>query len=119
MMESVPMATGEVSVLVVEDEDISRLLLWRSLNQEGYRVTVATTGEEAVECLDRAAFDLVLLDIEMPGMNGLEVLMHIRQTHSLSDLPVIVVSARNQTGDMVATLRLGANDYVAKPLHFP
>jgi DNA-binding response OmpR family regulator len=65
------------------------------------------------------AYDLVLLDVEMPGMSGLEVLSRLRDTHSQTALPLIMVTARTQGADIVEAFRLGANDYVTKPIDFP
>src|SRR5205823_8142567 len=79
----------------------------------------ARNGREAIEKLGERRFDLVLLDIMMPGMNGLEVLRFLRRVDSLLDLPIIMVTAKGETEDMVEALELGANDYVTKPLDFP
>src|SRR5206468_12081462 len=76
-------------------------------------------GEEAMELLGDREFDLVLLDIMMPGMSGLEVLKFLRRVDSLVDLPIIMVTARGESEDMVEALELGANDYVTKPLDLP
>src|SRR4029453_15132279 len=75
--------------------------------------------EEALEVLGRAHVDLVLLDIMMPEMSGLEVLTRIRETRSASELPVIMATARTESADIVAALGMGANDYVTKPIDFP
>jgi CheY-like chemotaxis protein len=111
------MAGDQPSVLLVDDSEINRALLTRWFTKNDFRITTATSGQEGLDLLERESFSLVLLDVEMPGVNGLEVLMQIRETHSLQDLPVIMVTGRDQTGDHVAALRLGANDYVAKPFN--
>jgi CheY-like chemotaxis protein len=113
------MSNGGPSLLVVDDSVTSRTLLCGQLERQGYQVTGAASGRQALELLQSQSFDLVLLDIEMPEMNGLEVLINLRQTHALTELPVIMVTGRDQTGDMVATLQLGANDYVTKPFNIP
>jgi sigma-B regulation protein RsbU (phosphoserine phosphatase) len=107
------------SILVVDDEELNREGLTRRLQRHGYEVTAARTGREAVELLGERRFDLVLLDIMMPGMNGLEVLKFLRRVDSLIDLPIIMVTARGESEDVVEALELGANDYVTKPLDFP
>src|SRR5919201_27277 len=107
------------SLLVVDDEELNREGLARHLRRHGYAVSLAKGGREAIELLGRRHFDLVLLDIMMPGMNGLEVLKFLRRIDSLIDLPIIMVTAKGESEDMVEALELGANDYVTKPLDFP
>src|SRR3954449_11434349 len=113
------MSTETSSLLIVDDEELNREGLARRLQRHGYQVTGAKSGREAIELLGGRRFDLVLLDIMMPGMNGLEVLKFLRRVDSLIDLPIIMVTARGESGDMVEALELGANDYVTKPLDFP
>src|SRR5436190_472802 len=107
------------SLLIVDDEELNREGLARRLRRDGYAVTLARSGREAIELLGERRFDLVLLDIMMPGMNGLEVLKFLRRVDSLIDLPIIMVTAKGESEDMVEALELGANDYVTKPLDFP
>src|SRR6266404_5673188 len=104
------------SILIVDDEELNSEGLARRLQRYGYAVTVAKSGREAIELLGQCHFDLVLLDIMMPGMNGLEVLKLLRRVDSLIDLPIIMVTAKGESEDMVEGLELGANDYVTKPL---
>jgi adenylate cyclase len=106
-------------VLVVDDNEMNRDMLSRRLSARGYTVTIAGEGEAALRLLTAQRFDAVLLDVMMPGITGIDVLKHIRQSSSESDLPVIMVTARDATEDVVEALRLGANDYVTKPLDFP
>src|SRR5262245_54237652 len=113
------MTQNGYSLLIVDGTPSSREALRSQLSHEGYHVHEASSGPEALELLRNRMFDLVLLEIEMPGMNGREVLRALRQSHSLTDLPIIVVTDRDRTDDMVATLQLGANDYVTKPYNFP
>jgi class 3 adenylate cyclase len=82
-------------------------------------VELAEDGERALARLGEQAFDLVLLDVMMPGLSGIDVLRRVRERWPESDLPVIMVTARDTTEDVVEALRLGANDYVTKPLDFP
>ncbi len=113
------MTTAQASVLVVDDNPDNRDMLSRRLTRRGYTVAVAEDGHQALEICDAQPFDLVLLDIMMPGMSGLEVLKILRQRYSVSDLPVIMATAKDQSSDIVDALQLGANDYVTKPLDFP
>lgn len=114
-----PMRPREMTLLVVEDDRISRDLLTRALKREGYAVLEAVDGMDALEVLGETSVDLVLLDITMPRLSGLEVLHAVRQRFGLLDLPVIMTSARSEVEDVVGALQLGANDYVTKPLNFP
>ncbi|MBT5229730.1 MAG: response regulator [Methylococcales bacterium] len=106
-----------VKILVVDDNELNRELLVRRLKPKNYDVSVAGNGPEALEMIDEHNYDLVLLDIVMPGMDGLEVLTIIRQRFSLVDLPVIMVTAKDLDADIVRAFQLGANDYVTKPLN--
>jgi len=105
-------------LLVVDDSAANRVVLDRQLTRHGYGVTTAADGQETLRLLERRAFSLILLDIEMPGLNGLDVLRTIRQRHSPSELPVIMVTARIQSHQIVEALGLGANDYLTKPVDF-
>src|SRR5690242_13575141 len=107
------------SILIVDDEELNSEGLARRLQRHGYAVTVAESGREAIDMLGQHRFDLVLLDIMMPGMNGLDVLKFLRRVDSLLDLPIIMVTAKGESEDIVQALELGANDYVTKPLDLP
>jgi diguanylate cyclase (GGDEF)-like protein len=107
------------SLLVVDDNELNRDMLSRRLRRHGYEADVAVDGQAALDSIARRRYDLVLLDIEMPGMTGLEVLERLRKTRSADDLPIIVVSARHGSESVVEALRLGANDYVTKPVDLP
>jgi sigma-B regulation protein RsbU (phosphoserine phosphatase) len=113
------MSPDASSLLLVDDEELNREGLARRLRGHDYAVTIAKSGREAIELLGEHPFDLVLLDIMMPGMSGLEVLKFLRRVDSLIDLPIIMVTAKGESEDMVEALELGANDYVTKPLDFP
>jgi phosphoserine phosphatase RsbU/P len=113
------MGAEPASLLVVDDEELNREGLSRRLQKHGYAATVAASGREALELLGGHRFDLVLLDIMMPGMTGLEVLKFLRRVDSRIDLPIIMVTAKGESEDVVEALELGANDYVTKPLDFP
>ncbi len=106
-------------VLLVDDDEENLKMLSRRLRGHGFTVALASDGEQALRLLDETPFDLVLLDVVMPGMSGLDVLRDLRARHAAADLPVIMATARDDSKDVVAALRLGANDYVTKPLDFP
>jgi len=106
-------------LLVVDDDAMNRDMLSRRLARQGYTVAVAEDGEQALKMIEGQKFDLVLLDIMMPGVSGLQVLDILRQRYSMADLPVIMATAKDESSDIVEALKLGANDYVTKPLDFP
>jgi phosphoserine phosphatase RsbU/P len=110
--------SGE-SILVVDDDEMNRDMLSRRLERMGYSVSLARDGGEALERIASDSFDLVVLDVMMPGIDGLQALETIRKSRSPSDLPVIMATARDGSDDVVHALKLGANDYVTKPLDFP
>lgn len=107
------------TLLVVDDGAENRDMLSRRLGRRGFRVLAAEGGERALEIVDAEPVDLVLLDIMMPGMDGIEVLRRLRARWNQSELPVIMQTAKSDSQDMVDALDLGANDYVTKPLDFP
>jgi len=103
-------------VLVVEDDEPLARLLQKSLTAQGYSVEVVTDGHEAIRSLGQSECDVVVLDLNLPTTDGLEVLKHIR---SKGDCPrVLALSSRRQVEDRVGTLDLGADDYLAKPFAF-
>jgi diguanylate cyclase (GGDEF)-like protein/PAS domain S-box-containing protein len=106
------------SLLVVDDNELNRDALTRRLRQCGYTVQAAASATEALGLIDQIVFHLVLLDVEMPDMSGLELLQQLRTTKSRTELPVIMVTARSGGDDVVEALSLGANDYVTKPIDF-
>ena len=111
--------TTHATLLIVDDEELNREGLARRFERHGDGVVVAKCGQEAIDQLCEHPCDPVLLDIMMPGMNGLEVLKFLRRVDSLIDLPIIMVTARGESEDIVEALELGANDYVTKPIDFP
>ena len=106
----------QARVLVVDDLDVNRTLMKRQLGRRGYDVIEAENGPRALEIVDQEKIDIVLLDIRMPGMDGIEVLKHLRKTHSALNLPVIMVTAEALTEVTVEALQAGANDYLVKPV---
>ncbi len=114
------MKAPRFSVLVVDDDATQRLILKRLLEGGGrFQVRTAADGVEALRLVENDPFDLVILDITMPGMSGLEVLSRLRQTWEPDELPVIMATAKSESRDMVEAFNQGANDYVTKPFELP
>ena len=99
-------------ILAVEDDERIRSALKLALEDEGWTVEAAASGEDAIEAFDRHPVDVVLIDIMLPGIDGFELCRTIRRT---SDVPIVMVTARNDTHDIVAGLEAGADDYLTKP----
>jgi sigma-B regulation protein RsbU (phosphoserine phosphatase) len=113
------MNTDRASLLLVDDDDVTRDLLGRYLERNGFAVTGVADGGEALAHIAKGGQELVLLDILMEGLGGLEILSAVRQRYSATDLPVIMATSKDLSQDVVEALKLGANDYVTKPLDFP
>jgi len=111
-------AVHPATLLVVDDDENNRDVLSRVLISRGYAVVTAASGPEAIKMVESQPVDLVLLDIMMPEVSGLEVLQALRLKHSPTALPIIMATAKDQPQDVVEALKMGANDYVAKPLDF-
>ncbi len=103
----------------MDDTEGNRDALSRRLQRRGFSVESASDGPEALRLIAEQPFDLVLLDVMMPGMSGLEVLEQVRRDRTPAELPIIMATAKDQSEDIVKALELGANDYVTKPLDFP
>ncbi|MBL8587595.1 MAG: EAL domain-containing protein [Methylobacteriaceae bacterium] len=114
-----PQALAAPRILIVDDIADNRIILMRRFQRAGFETFEASGGLQALAMIARDAFDIVLLDVMMPEMDGLQVLRMIRATHAESRLPVIMVTAKSQSEDIVTALSLGANDYVTKPVDFP
>ena len=106
-------------LLIVDDNEMNRDMLARRLAKKGYEVSTAENACDIEALVQRTNIDLVLMDIEMPQVSGLEALVRMRKLYTSTQLPVIMVTARNQSEDIVRALELGANDYVTKPIDFP
>ena len=106
------------TLLLVDDDALNRDALSRRLERKGYSVLMAASGEEALDIVGTRRVDAVLLDVMMPGMSGLETLRRLRRLHPVSELPIIMVTAKDESADVVEALDLGANDYVTKPINF-
>src|SRR5215210_126111 len=103
------------TILVADDEPINRTLIQRRLERAGYYVLAAENGREAVEAAMRSLPDLIILDVMMPLMDGLTACRLIKENEATRDIPVIFLSARDETDVKVSGLALGANDYISKP----
>ena len=106
---------GQASLLVVDDNPAIRQLLARRLQRSDYDVTMVSNGREALERLKEKRFDLVLLDVVMPGMNGYQVLQTIKADSELRHIPVVMLSSLDDVDGVAACIEVGADDYLAKP----
>jgi two-component system phosphate regulon response regulator PhoB len=109
------MTEAKKSILVVEDEEDILALLHFNLIKAEYAVVCATCGEEALNKIRERQPDLILLDLMLPGIDGLEICRRLRNEPSTQELPIIMLTARGEEGDVVRGLELGADDYVTKP----
>ncbi len=114
-MPDVPASRGSGRILVVDDEPHIRRVLGTVLEGRGYEVTTASDGLQGLDEVRGEAIDLVILDLMMPGANGLEVLSKIRTDPRRSETPVIILTAKGQDTDRDAALAGGANDFLTKP----
>src|ERR1700693_5220155 len=106
-------------LLIVDDNEMNRDMLARRLERKGYVVAVAEGAQQLLQRIKQDGADLVLLDIEMPDISGLEALKTLREVYSPIEMPVIMVTAKTQSEDIVKALDLGASDYLTKPVDFP
>jgi two-component system sensor histidine kinase/response regulator len=106
------------AILLAEDNVINQKLAVRILEQRGHKVTVANNGREALEALDKAEFDVVLMDVQMPEMDGFQATaaLRARERETKRHLPVVAMTAHAMAGDREKCLMAGMDDYVAKPL---
>lgn len=107
------------SLLVVDDSKMTRVLLQRRLEERGYRVMTTKGGRHALELIAAQSFDVVLLDSMMPEMSGLEIVDSLRSSFSASELPIIMVTVKDESSHLVEALTHGVNDYITKPIDFP
>jgi DNA-binding response OmpR family regulator len=103
------------TVLIADDDAVSMYLLRHCLTTAGFRVCCAQDGREALQLMSAEAPALVILDVMMPVMDGLEVLRHAKANKDIAAIPVIVVTSREQDSDILEALKLGAADYLVKP----
>ena len=102
-------------ILVVDDEEDILELVKYNLVKEGYHVTGALTGEDALKKVRSEAFDLIILDLMLPGIDGLEVTKKIKNNQKTENIPIVMLSAKGEEADIVTGLELGADDYITKP----
>ena len=112
------MSATAAALLVVDDNEDNRYTLTRRLKREGYEnLTTANDGRQALDLLRAGRFDLVLLDIMMPEMNGYQVLEHVKADPALRDIPIIMISALEEIESVIRCVELGAEDYLPKPFN--
>ena len=104
-------------ILVVEDTPANIQVLSSTLKEKGYQISVATNGRQALEVVARLRPDLILLDVMMPEMDGFETCRRLKESAATKDIPVIFLTARTETADIVQGFEVGAVDYVAKPFN--
>jgi two-component system cell cycle response regulator len=112
-----PSSTPASSLLVVDDNSMNRIMLSRYITKLGYRSSLAENGRQALERLQAEPYDLVLLDVQMPEMDGYQVLEHLKADPRLRDIPVIMISAVDELVSVVKCIELGAQDYLPKPFN--
>ena len=109
---------GRLKILLAEDNRTNQVLAMRLLEKRGHEVAVAGNGEEALQALDKQAFDLILMDVQMPGMDGLQATQAIRKNERKTGkhIPIIAMTAHAMVGDMERCLEAGMDDYITKPI---
>jgi len=108
---------GPALILIVEDNEANRLLAGAVLEREGYRVEMAGNAEEALQRLATGAPDLILMDVQMPGMDGLALTRRLKDDKRTAGIPVIALTALAMTGDRERTLEAGCSGYISKPIN--
>ncbi|WP_300378357.1 response regulator [Henriciella sp.] len=108
---------SQARILVVDDDRMLRTLVVYKLSDKGFTVEEAANGEEALQHVSENTPDLIILDGMMPGMDGSETLRHLKSDPATSSIPVFMLTARRSEEDIERALRLGANDYLAKPFN--
>jgi two-component system phosphate regulon response regulator PhoB len=103
------------TILVVDDEEDILELIQYNLTREGYRITGASSGEQALDKARSTSFDLIVLDLMLPGIDGLEVAKLLKKEEKTKDTPIVMLTAKGEEADVVTGLELGADDYITKP----
>jgi two-component system alkaline phosphatase synthesis response regulator PhoP len=106
---------GKANILIVEDDEDIQQLVSYNLIKNGFHATCADTGEEGLQKLQTGGIDCILLDLMLPGLNGLEVCRAIKKNKSSEGIPILILTAKGEDDDVVAGLECGADDYVTKP----
>src|SRR4030088_2621536 len=115
-VESGPARSGKREILIAEDDPLNRVLLATFLEEAGYRVGVAANGMQALKLIREGMPDLVITDVNMPEMNGLELCRRLRSHHKLARIPIIMLSGLTEPTEILAGYAEGADDYVGKPI---
>ena len=110
------MSQSQLPLILAVDDEPANLILLERLLKDRYRIMTVASGQDALDMLAQAPFDLILLDIMMPGMTGLQTLERIRANPNTDDIPVILISALTEVADITTGLELGASDYITKPI---
>ena len=118
VLEPGPQTISEGSILIVDDDESGREALRRHLKHKGFATLIAGDAPSAMESVSAHHPDLVLLDVMMPEVSGMDLLSQLREQYDPTQLPVIMTTALNRSQEIVEAMRLGANDYVTKPLDF-
>jgi CheY-like chemotaxis protein len=108
---------GPAMILIVEDNEANRLLAGAVLEREGYRVEMAGNAEEALQKLANGSPDLILMDVQMPGMDGLTLTRRLKGDARTADIPVVALTALAMMGDRERTLEAGCSGYISKPIN--
>src|SRR6056297_812825 len=103
------------TILIVDDEEDILELIKFNLKGEGYSILQAMTGEEAIKIAKQSGPDLIVLDLMLPGIDGLEVTRHLKNNNATMDIPIVMLTAKGEESDIITGLELGANDYISKP----
>lgn len=106
-------------ILLVEDNEMNRDMLSRRLQRKGFEVEIAVDGKQGVEMAKEGAFDLVLMDMSLPEIDGWEATRRLRADGATRDLPIIALTAHAMAGDRENALKAGCNDYDTKPIELP
>ena len=108
---------GPALILIVEDNEANRLLAGAVLEREGYRVEMAGNAQDALDMLAIGSPDLILMDVQMPGMDGLTLTRRLKSNTRTADIPVVALTALAMTGDRELTLEAGCSGYISKPIN--
>nr|WP_319392469.1 response regulator [uncultured Desulfobacter sp.] len=103
------------TILIVDDEEDILELIKFNLKGEGYNILQAMTGEEAIKIAKQSGPDLMVLDLMLPGIDGLEVTRYLKKNDATTDIPIVMLTAKGEESDIITGLELGANDYISKP----
>ena len=110
---------SQKSVMIVDDSQFDRDLLMKALQKKGeFKIIQVSSADECLKKINSEKIDLILMDIMMPGTTGIQALARIREKFSTIDLPIIMVTAKDNSSDIVTALQMGANDYITKPVNF-